>query len=262
MRRKRHTSVLARFVRLISLLVKQPTLLVLTCFPFFHAPRFLGRRSVRNGGFTLVEIMTVICILLLLIFLGSSAFENLGSTSRMTAAQMLVGAVEEARSEAMRTGKVSMLAFRQKPDEFGQAAWREFGVVKHETLSTGDGCHLEWRQIPKGISLWPGTPTGVAAGTNLLTLPPKLERDYSIPNLAAVATDTDQLIAILFGELGEVIYPSAQAALAVGGATIPAVPGPYYLAVAEENQTAPGMTPKNFQLIEIRPVSGRAQLLP
>jgi len=209
-----------------------------------------------------VEIMTVVCILLLLIFLGSSVFENLGSTSRMTAAQMLVGAVEEARSEAMRTGKVSMLAFRQKPDEFGQPGWREFGVVKHETLSTSEGCYLNWRQVPKGVSLWAGTPAGVTAGTNLLTVPAKLESDYAIPNLAAVATDTDKIIGILFGELGEVIYPSAQAAMAADGTAIPAVPGPYYLAVAEEAQTSPGMTPKNFQLIEIRPVSGRAQLLP
>lgn len=206
--------------------------------------------------------MTVVGILVLLIFMGSSVFENLGSTSRMTAAQMLVGAVEEARSEAMRTGKVSMIAFRQKQDEFGTLAWREFAVVKHHSLSTGEGCHLDWRKMPKGVLLWTGTPPGVAAGTNALTLPPKTALEYSIPNLAGADDEPEEIIGILFGDLGEVIYPSSQASVAANGSAIPAVPAPYYLAVAEEAQTAPGMTLKNYQLIEIRPASGRAQLLP
>ncbi len=206
--------------------------------------------------------MTTVGILLLMIYLGSSVFENLGSTSRMTAAQMLVGAVEEARSEAMRTGKISMIAFRQKQDEFGKLAWREFGVVKHEALSTGEGCYLDWRTIPKGVLLWTGTLPGVSAGTNALTLPSKTALDYAIPNLSGAAEDVDPIIGVLFGDLGEVIYPSAQASVAADGSAIPAVPGPYYLAVAEEAQTAPGMTPRNYQLIEIRPASGRAQLLP
>ncbi len=208
-----------------------------------------------------METMTTISILALMVFLTVGAFESLKSTARLTAAQSLVSACEEARSEAMRTGAPSLIAFRKTKDDVGVEALREFGISKTKTTMAANGAEqrvtqMNWYPLPKGIVLWTGMPKKITTGTNALKLAARPAVEFGVAAIPQADTLTFQ--AMVFGDLGEVVFPTAQS----GGAGQPPTPGPYYLAVAEEVQIGMADGPVNYQLIEIRPATGRALLLP
>ncbi len=211
------------------------------------------RRPLRERGFTLIETMATISIVVLMLYVTVGSLDSLRSTSRLTAAQNLISAFEEARSEAMRRGTPCMLAFREKADEFGIMAYREFGLMKHTQGESGQMvAQIEWRQMPSGIALWKGLPSTITAGTNVLSLTAKPITEFGVPTLYVKEAYPAQ--AMVFGDLGEAIQPSAQSATPV--------PGPYYIAVAEARQMENNQMPVNYQMIEIRPATGRALLLP
>lgn len=213
---------------------------------------FFGRRHLLARGFTLIESLATVMILAMMLFVTVGSLESLRSTSRLTAAQNLVSALEEARSEAMRASSSSMIVFRQKADEFGVLAYREFGLLRRRNGVNG----IIWRQMPNGIVLWSGLPPTVTAGTNALTIGEQTPRQLGITGLDE--GDEEAHVAVVFGDLGEVTYPTAQP-LAPGD---PPTPGPYYLCVAEAADIQGEKAPANMQLIEIRAATGRAQLLP
>lgn len=212
----------------------------------------LKSRCPRTAGFTLVESLLTILILGMMLYVSIGTLEPLRSTSRLTAAQQLVSAVEEARSEAMRSSAPSLLLFRQKLDEFGTMTCREFGLLQRKAGVNA----IVWRQLPAGVVLWSGQPEQVTTGTNLLSLSPQTPVQRGFTGLGEGGNEPH--ISLVFGDLGEVIFPSAQPTSAEAAPT----PGPYYLCVAEAAQSLGAQTPKNMQLIEIRPSTGRAQLLP
>jgi hypothetical protein len=142
--------------------------------------------------------------------------------------------------------------FRQKLNEFGMMTCREFGLLQRR----GGIYAIVWRQLPAGVVLWPGTPEQVTAGTNVLSLPPQSPIQHGFTGLGKEGYEAH--ISVVFGDLGEVIFPTAQP---LAPDATPA-PGPYYLCVAEAEQIQGSKTPLNMQLIEIRPSTGRAQLLP
>lgn len=210
------------------------------------------RETLSRGGFTLIESMATILILSLMLYAAVSGLDSLGSTSRLTAAQNLVSALEEARSEAMKMSAASFMALRQKPDEFGVSAYREYGLFRKKA----DANQVIWRPLPNGIVLWPGNLPSVSTGTNVLEIPSRTPRQMGFTGLGDL--DDQEFVMIVFGDLGEVTFPFAQP-LSPGA---PSTPGPYYLCVAEAAPAAANAPPDNMQLIEIRAASGRSQLLP
>lgn len=217
------------------------------------SPLDLRRRGAfRAGGFTLIESLATVLILSLMLYVTLGSFESLRSTSRLTAAQNMVSALEEARSEAMRTGSASLILFRQKTDELGVVAYREFGLMQKRSAGAG----IVWRQLPNGIVLWTGLPEEITSGTNVLTMTARSPRQHGITGLGSA--DDEAHPGVVFGDLGEVTFPTAQP-LNPGDAP---TPGPYYLCVAEAAQAQGSASPLNMQMIEIRAATGRSQLLP
>jgi prepilin-type N-terminal cleavage/methylation domain-containing protein len=225
------------------------TIMTTVCFTQFGLS---GRRSLRAQGFTLIESLATVVILSIMLYVTVGSLESLRSTSRLTAAQNLVSALEEARSDAMRTSSSSLIVFRQKADDFGVQAYREFGLLQKKGGVSG----IVWRQLPSGIVLWAGLPENIKSGTNVLSIAAQTPIQHGITGLRQA--DNEAQVAIVFGDLGEVTFPTAQAAKPGAAPT----PGPYYLCVTESAQMKGETTPTNLQLIEIRATTGRAQLLP
>lgn len=221
--------------------------------PRFQQYGLKGKSSLPTRGFTLFESMATILILSIMLYAAVGSLDSLRSTSRLTAAQNLVSALEEARSEAMRYSSSSLIMFRKKPDDFGKEAYREYGLLQRRSGNV----NIVWRQLPKGVVLWEGTPSVIQAGTNALTVTALTPTQHGITGLQPGVADQEE-ISIVFGDLGEVVFPAAQPVSTGAGP----IPGPYYLCVAEENQTLGKTEPTNMQLIEIRASTGRAQLLP
>lgn len=197
-----------------------------------------------------------------MIFVTVGTLQSLRSTARLTAAQSLVAACEEARSEAMRSGQPSLLAFKCA-QEGGKRVCRSYGIARVRTVAgqTGEAqiTEMQWFPLPQGISLTAYRPATISTGSDVLALPDKTAVDYGLPAMQTAPQEPAPAFpALVFGDLGEVTYPTAQAA--APGA--PPTPGPYYIAVAEEEQTGRTQGPVNYQLIEIRPATGRALLLP
>lgn len=211
-----------------------------------------GSKHLLRGGFTLIESLAVVTILSLMLYVIANSVDSLSATSRMAGAQNLVTALEEARSEAMRMSESSFIAFREKPDEFGKLTYREYGLLRRKT----DAKQIIWRPLPSGTVLWPQDPPSIATGTNVLEIPARTPRQMGITGLGEL--DDTEMVMVVFGDLGQVIFPTAQP-LSPGD---PPTPGPYYLCVAEAAEAAATTVPANMQLIEIRAASGRSQLLP
>lgn len=220
--------------------------------PGLIALRWISRRG--RGAFTLVEMLVVLAVLAVLTYAATSAFQVLGHTQRMTMAQVLAGAVEEARSRAMQLGSPCVLAFREQPDDVKQFAVREFGVME-----VVDGRPvLQWRRLPQGIVMWDGLPPATTAGTNVMSTPVVPVRAFGL-GLEPPEDGIDACRGLMFDDLGKVVWPSA----APGATGVPSAPGPYYLALIEENELKSDLTPAaKAQFIEIRPATGRASLLP
>lgn len=209
-------------------------------------------RYFHTAGFTLVESLLTMLILGLMLYVSVGTLEPLRCTTRLTAAQQLISALEEARSDAMSSSSPSILLFRQKLDDLGRMTCREFGLLQRKAGMNA----IVWRQLPVGVVLWTGQSEQVTSGTDLFSLPPQTPVQRGFIGLGNEGNEPH--IALVFGDLGEVIFPTAQPLTPEATPT----PGPYYLCVAETTQSLGSQTPKNMQLIEIRPSTGRAQLLP
>lgn len=73
--------------------------------------------STRAGGFTLLELMTVIAILGIVLMIGVPSFRATINSSRVTGpANDLLAAVQSARMEAVRTGRRTVICRSDNPD--------------------------------------------------------------------------------------------------------------------------------------------------
>ncbi|MCB1209182.1 MAG: prepilin-type N-terminal cleavage/methylation domain-containing protein [Verrucomicrobiales bacterium] len=206
-------------------------------------------RSSRRPAFTLIEILAVLAVMSVLLAVTGGLFSSLGAKSLDVAADTIVGAIEQARSDAMRSGEPRMIAFREAADGFGKSAVREFGLVQ----SGGGTKSMIWQRLPAGAALWGRAPAANIPGTALLTLAQRRIEDFQIPSLTSDADTDDTYWGIVFNDLGEITFPATESM----DPARPAAAGPYFIAVVNEAQLASIGEPKNIHWIEIRPATGR-----
>ena len=80
----------------------------------------------RRLGFTLLELLVVVAIILIVTTLTLMAYRGIASDMRMSAAvQDVTNVMEQARSRAIRDGKTTMVALRPRLTSGGEHIWRQ-----------------------------------------------------------------------------------------------------------------------------------------
>lgn len=183
----------------------------------FPGSNFDGRR--RERAFTLLEMLVVIGIIAVLAVALLPAVGTMSkSQSRKSAISSLLGGIEQARAEAMRTGQSSYIVFTAfdsgKPATLNAYNYRCFAIFVDDPA---DATH------PKQLTNWKTLPTGVAMRANstsntAVTNLPKLN---SLPAPMPVLTftpDTNAAVTyyvIKFNPTGEVDQPTNNIVLGV-----------------------------------------------
>jgi Tfp pilus assembly protein FimT len=90
-----------------------------------YTPQFLKRvqRVKKGGGFTLIEMLVVVCIIVLMSFMVMPSVSSYFQLSLNSATRDLASKIKESYNAAVVTGKVHRLAYSLKENNF----WVEIG---------------------------------------------------------------------------------------------------------------------------------------
>lgn len=106
-------------------------------FPIPHSPFQISLRPCR--GFTLLELLVVVAIIMLLASLLVPAFNGIGRASNLTNASRMVGdSLEAARLTAMAENRVVEVRFYKLPDELGSLKFRAMQSYRYNAAMQGE----------------------------------------------------------------------------------------------------------------------------
>lgn len=130
-------------------------------------------RSERPG-FSLVELLVVMAIMLIVVALSASLFKSTGASKLRSSADQVVGMIEQARTAAITRRKPVMLAVRE-PAASGEDEVL-IGLFELEDLGgapdgSGHAARLmrRWQRLPSGVVFLDG-PVEAADATGLRNL--------------------------------------------------------------------------------------------
>lgn len=109
---------------------------------------------LRNKGFTLVEMLVVVAIIVLLMAFAQPALSRTLMASKLSGAgQSLLGAISQAQQLAFANNVPVDIRFFRVPDGFGEnAAYRSYQIFKitQVTEGTGAGATVNESLVPEG----------------------------------------------------------------------------------------------------------------
>src|SRR5262252_6096424 len=115
----------------------------------------------RAKSFTLLELLVVITIIAILLAAIVPAVNSLGkSSARKSAVNNLLGAIEQARAQAIKDGQSTYVVF---PDQLpgspnaadvGRYSYRSYTIFEDDPAAPGSVKQITpWRSLPTGVSL-------------------------------------------------------------------------------------------------------------
>ncbi|GAA5481043.1 GspH/FimT family pseudopilin [Haloferula sargassicola] len=122
----------------------------------FHAPTGpASRRAGRVAGFTLIEMIAVVCIMATLVAVGMGLFQRTGSEAVKTGTEKFAAMVEQARTTAITRRKPVALAL-VSPGEAGlgdeQCRLGLFELEEWEANQPVTGSQVQrWEALPGGV---------------------------------------------------------------------------------------------------------------
>jgi prepilin-type N-terminal cleavage/methylation domain-containing protein len=132
----------------------------------------------RPGGFTLIELLVVMGIIIIALGALVPAVTSLSkSGGRRAAVNSLVGGIEEARAEAIKSGQSTYVVFPTftsgTQSTLDRYNYRAYAIFEDNAANPGNVKQLtEWKSFPTGVAL---RAAGTAALSNLpvpgVTLP-------------------------------------------------------------------------------------------
>jgi prepilin-type N-terminal cleavage/methylation domain-containing protein len=149
----------AVFPRRISVVQKEP-----------HACRAVGRRGDRRRAFTLLEMLIVMGIISVLLVALTPAVTSLSkSNGRRAAVSALLGAIEQARAEAIKSGQATYVVFpiftNGTESTLDRYNYKSYAIFEDDAANPGSVKQLtSWNPLPAGVALRSG---GTAALSNL-----------------------------------------------------------------------------------------------
>ena len=176
--------------------------------------RIHPRAARRKRAFTLIELLVVMGIIAILLVVAIPAVTSLSkSGGRKSAISSLIGAMEQARVEATKSGEKTYVVF---PTFTASAAastldrynYRAYAIFRFDPANPAQPKQLtSWKSLPTGISLRYGS---LAALPDTAALSPPVTIAFS-PDAAA----TPDFRCIQFDATGAVEFPTTDVTLAV-----------------------------------------------
>src|SRR5947209_11027502 len=175
------------------------------------------RRAVasRAGGFTLLELLIVVGIIAMMLVALVPAVTSLSkSGGRRAARDSLLGGIEQARAEAIKSGQATYVVFPMfsngMQSTLDRYNYRSYAIFEDNAASPGNVKQLtDWKSFPAGVAL---RAAGTAALSNLAdpaTLTPPVTFTFN-PDTSATP-----FRCFKFNSNGEVQAPAANVLLSV-----------------------------------------------
>jgi prepilin-type N-terminal cleavage/methylation domain-containing protein len=186
--------------------------------PASHVERFNAPRravALREGGFTLLELLIVVGIIAMVLAFLTPAVTSLSkSGGRRAARNSLLGGIEQARAEAIKSGQATYVVFPTftsgTQSTLDRYNYRSYAIFEDNAASPGSVKQLtDWKSFPAGVAL---RAAGTAALSNLAnpaTLTPPVTFSFT-PDTSATP-----FRCLKFNSNGEVQTPTANVLLAV-----------------------------------------------
>src|SRR5205823_12549748 len=168
-----------------------------------------------RDGFTLIELMVVIAIMVLVAAFITPALTSLSkSNGRKAAIASLLGGIEQARAEAIKSGQAVYVVF---PTFTGGAQstldrynYKSYAIFEDDAAHPGNVKQLtDWKSFPTGVAL---RAAGTAALSNLAdpaTLVPPVNLSF------APGAGAGPFRCFKFNSNGEVQTPAANVLLGI-----------------------------------------------
>src|SRR5438093_7016136 len=179
----------------------------------FNAPR--RAVALREGGFTLLELLIVMGIIAMMLVALVPAVTSLSkSGGRRAARDSLLGGIEQARAEAIKSGQATYVVFPMfsngMQSTLDRYNYRSYAIFEDNAASPGNVKQLtDWKSFPAGVAL---RAAGTAALSNLAdpaTLIPPVTFTFN-PDTSATP-----FRCFKFNSNGEVQAPAANVLLSV-----------------------------------------------
>jgi prepilin-type N-terminal cleavage/methylation domain-containing protein len=172
-------------------------------------------RRQGQAGFTLLELLMVLGIIAVALAALVPAVTSLSkSGARRAARDSLLGGIEQARAEAIKSGQATYVVFPTftsgTQPTLDRYNYRSYAIFEDNTASPGNVKQLtEWKSFPAGVALRAG---GIAALSNLAdpaTLTPAVTFSFTPDTSAA------PFRCVKFISNGQVQMPATNVLLAV-----------------------------------------------
>jgi prepilin-type N-terminal cleavage/methylation domain-containing protein len=165
----------------------------------------------RHTAFTLLELLVVIGIIALLLVAVIPAVTSLSKSSgRKGAISNLLGAIEQARAEAIKTGQPSYIVFAAftaaPPALLDRYHYKSYTIFVDDSAHPGTPKQVSnWKTLPTGISLRAEGDAKLSGLAQLATLTPPVMLVFT----PAPGAGTENFRCIKFNATGEVESPPA-----------------------------------------------------
>ena len=177
-------------------------------------------RRQGQAGFTLLELLMVLGIIAVALAALVPAVTSLSkSNGRRAARDSLVGAIEQARAEAIKSGQATYIVFPTftsgTQSTLDRYNYRSYAIFEDNAASPGNVKQLtDWKPFPTGVALRAAgnaSLSGNSAPTASPTPPPPTPTFSFTPDTTATA----QYQYLKFNSNGELQVPAANVFLAI-----------------------------------------------